>query len=438
MATAYFSFSQNLVFNGSFEIRDSIIDYNNVWSDCPFASDSKDLHQLPKAKGWSNPLGYYNAWHNGHNYKPYSTSDYFHTCSSDALNIPWWYVSSSNIGVPYSKWITGYQEARTGNGFATSVHYIYLYNYSDLIIGEFIQSKLKKKLSKDCTYRITFYLNKGNLCSYSINKQGAFFSSTKIKYNYLMNGINSGIISPQVKSIKGYINDTLNWVKIDGVYIANGDELYITIGNFDFRQGMFKFEYTAGHQSASYAIDDISLYPILAPLDSANCGNDTAICLGNSFSLGITNVKPEFRAEYSFEWYVLGKEDSIISTEEHPIVYPKTSTTYIVKVLDFKFDKSTDTITVNVVDCAEPTSLLVYPNPTNDIVNFKFNSPIPEQLKIELYDVIGRKIRSTNFQQNHEIKEVQMNLFDLASGMYFYNVVIGSERKFVGKIVKVE
>jgi len=429
LVTAYFSFSQNLVYNGSFEIKDSIYNpYNQEWYYCPFTDDHPDIPMLPIAKGWDNPKGkYLNQW--------YSSSDYFHSCGNDTANLPNWVVGTS-VGVPNNYWLTGYQYARTGEGYSAGVFYGNDNQYTDIDFGEYIQSKLKAQLHKDSVYVLVFYVNRANRCSHSIKSQGAYLTPNMISYGSLLNGIKDSTIIPQVLNNNGYISDTANWTKIEGVFNANGDEEFITLGSFDVRKNLAQFEHMATYYNwAAYAIDDISLYPVNAAVKTAKCGNDSLICLGNSFRLGKTNVQPDYLDDYIFEWYILGKEDSLISTEEYPIVYPKTTTTYILKLTDFKFDKTTDTITVNVIDCSEPTRLLVYPNPTNTLVNFKFNSPIPEQLKIELYDVIGRKIRVTNFQQNYEIKEVQMNFFNLASGMYFYRVVIGNESKFVGKIV---
>jgi len=441
LLTANFTFSQNLVFNGSFEIRDSIFQNSDLkYHNCPYSTgDGPNAYnpQLEMAKGWSDPEGKYTYYYET-TIDYYSTSDFFHSCGNNSANLPYW-VSASSVSVPHNTWLTGFQYPRTGEGYSGFGFYGLKKQYSDIDCCEYIQTKLSSKLQKDIMYKFVFYVNRGDRCSHSIETQGAYFSSNKISYPSILNGLKNNSVVAQIINNNGFISDTINWTKIEGIFQAKGDEEYLTIGSFDVRKNMARFEHIAVyHNLAAYAVDDISLYPVNAPIEKANCGNDTTICYGNSFSLGTTNVKPEYRNEYTFEWYVLGKKDSIFSTEGHPVVYPETTTTYIVKVMDFKFDKSTDTITVNVVDCTEPTSLLVYPNPTNALVNFKFNSPIPEQLKIELYDVIGRKIRSTSFQQNYDIKEVQMNLFDLASGMYFYSVVVGGEKKFVGKIVKIE
>jgi len=435
----YSIYSQNLVFNGSFEIREMIFQGStqDYW-DCPYlVPDGNNGYnpQLPMAKGWLDPSGIYSYLDSTHFVNEFfSSSDYFHSCCNDPSQIPSW-VNGCSVGVPKNYWTVGYQYPRTGEGYIAYAFFGKT-TYFDINPSEYIQSKLIAKLEKDTIYKFMFYVNKANRCSYSSDKHGVYLTPNNISISNLFNGIKDSTIILQLINKNGYITDTVNWTKIDGTYKALGNEEYITIGNFNISKENAKYEYHSHYLNwGAYAVDDISLYPVNAAVKTAKCGNDSLICLGNSFRLGKTNVKPEYLDDYLFEWYILGKEDSLISTEEHPLVYPETTTTYILKLTDFKFDKTTDTITVNVIDCAEPTSLLVYPNPTSDIVNFKFNSPIPEQLKIELYDVIGRKIRVTNFQQNYEIKEVQMNLFNLASGMYFYRVVIGNEIKFTGKIV---
>lgn len=305
--------------------------------------------------------------------------------------------------------------------------------------GEFIQSKLTAGLEKDSFYILRFFVNLANSSQISINSQGALLNNNAIEIGSLYTGLLDSTIIPQLLNQNGYIEDTLNWVEIKGIIKANGDEQYITLGNFNIRKGFEKlFNPNAQYALAAYAIDDISLYPVSAPVDSARCGNDTVICLGNSIMLGKSNIKPQYMQEYSFEWSVMEKEDSVFSYDEHPVVTPSRTTTYIVKVVDFKFDHTTDSITVKVVDCAEPTYLIVYPNPTDDIVNFRFNSPIPNGFTIILYDIIGRMLKNISYQQDYEIREVQMDLGNLASGVYVYSVLINNEQKFKGKLIKLK
>ena len=416
--------AQNLVFNGSFEIRDSLQNpYTQKWYDCPYSNDAIDVPMLNLAKGWTNiPGKYLNQW--------YSTFDYYHSCNNDPI------TGYGACGIPVNSQLTLYQYPRTGQGYTAGGFY-HNSQYYNINPGELIQSKLIDLLEKDSLYLIRFFVNLANSSQISINSQGALLTNFAIQIGNLYAGLLDSTITPQLLNQNGYIEDTLNWVEIKAIIKANGDEQYITLGNFNIRKGYEKlFNPNAQYALAAYAIDDISLFPMSAPIDSAMCGNDTVICLGNSIKLGKSNVKPEYRQEYSFEWSVLGKEDSVFSYDEHPVVTPDSTTTYIVKVIDFKFDKTTDSITVKVVDCAEPTSLIIYPNPTNDIVKFRFNSPIPKGLSITLYDITGRKLQTISYQQNIEIREIQMDLGNFAAGIYVYAVLINNEQKFKGKLIK--
>lgn len=422
--------AQNLVYNGSFEIRVSIYDSFVVagYYSCPFGGDYPDLPMLKLAKGWENiPGKYLNQW--------FSTFDYYHSCNNYVDSFPS-VVLPGKVGVPSNKLFTEFQYPRTGQGYTAGgfYHNSQFYNINP---GELIQSKLVSGLQKDSLYILRFFVNLANGSKYSINSQGALLTNNSIEIGNLYAGLLDSSITPQLLNQNGYIEDTLNWVEIKGLIKAKGDEQYITLGNFNIRKGYEKlFNPNAQYALAAYAIDDISLYPVSVPVDSARCGNDTVICLGNSIKLGKSNIKPQYRQEYSFEWSVLGKEDSVFSYDEHPLVTPDSTTTYIVKVIDFKFDKTIDSITVKVVDCTEPTDLIVYPNPTNDIVKFRFNSPIPKGLCITLYDITGRMLQTVTYQQDYENREVQMDLRNLACGIYAYAVLINNEQKFKGKLIK--
>lgn len=60
----------------------------------------------------------------------------------------------------------------------------------------------------------------------------------------------------------------------------------------------------------------------------------------------------------------------------------------------------------------------VYPNPANDIVNFKFEDAI-EKMKIEIYDAVGALLIS----QDVNAKSISISTDKLSNGIYFYHVV---------------
>ena len=420
--------AQNLVYNGSFEKRDSIyVSWIGNYYSCPFLLDDEGHPMLKLAKGWNNIIGkYQNQW--------YSTFDYYHSCNNYTDSFPN-ITSVGKVGVPKNDGFTLFQYPRTGEGY-TAGNFYFVNSYFSVNTGELIQSKLSESLIKDSIYFIRFFVNLANISKYSTHNQGAYVSDNPIQIGNLYAGLLDSSIVPQVINQNGYIEDTVGWVEVRGTFKAKGGEQYITLGGMNILKGYEKlFNQNSAYDIAAYAIDDISLYPVSAPVDSARCGNDTLICLGNSIRLGKSNVKLEFKTEYSFEWYVSGKEDSVFSYEEHPMVTPTKTTSYVVKVVDFKFDHTSDSIAVKVVDCAEPTNLIVYPNPSYGTVNFKFNSSIPENMSIEIFDLTGRLLKTQTFEQDYESKEVKLNLKTYPAGLYLYSVVLNSERKFNGKLI---
>jgi hypothetical protein len=92
---------------------------------------------------------------------------------------------------------------------------------------------------------------------------------------------------------------------------------------------------------------------------------------------------------------------------------------------------------VEVVNCKQPTSLKVYPNPTNDVVYFNFDSPIPKGLSIEFYNLLGQRIKGISYKPNKESRLVEINLSTVPTGIYFYRVLLENEITFAGKIIKI-
>ena len=252
------------------------------------------------------------------------------------------------------------------------------------------------------------------------------------------NKIWSGSINPEVLNKSGFIYDTLNWVKVEGEYLANGGEKNIVIGCFNPNPMDTMLKNDGGVSTVVYyLIEDVAIYPINAPISKAKTINDTLICKGNEISLGLTQVEPKYKAEYEWFWYKTGHEQDTLSTEEFPVFQPDTTTSYVLKLTDFKYDITYDTVNVEVVDCKQPTSLKVYPNPTNDVVYFSFDSPIPKDLSIELYNLLGQQIKGISYKPNKESRLVELNLSTLSTGIYFYRVIIDKDVKFAGKIVKI-
>lgn len=217
-------FGQNLVPNPSFEIYDT----------CPVGPTYTQSNQIQLSTGWNHPTYF-------------GTSDYFNSCADSS--IIW-----TSVNVPNT--YMGYQQPYHGQAYAG----IYAYGHTDGDYGtEYIQCKLNSVLTAGQNYYISFYVSLADYSEYAISEIGAFFSVNPISRT---DAKNFNFI-PQVKSTGLFLDDTNNWMLIEGVFEASGGEEYITIGNFKdsittdtLNTGI---SYPTGEDYAYYFIDGINL-----------------------------------------------------------------------------------------------------------------------------------------------------------------------------------
>lgn len=190
------------------------------------------ISQLNNTALWNNPNG--------------GTVDYFNSCAD---------YSSTFVSVPQNA--AGYQLAFLGNAYVGM--YLYQRNTSGgpFDCREYIQSLLSDTLKNGITYCISFYVNYATLSNIAIDNIGAYLSTTPVN-------VSSATVlpySPQIVSPSGlFIQDTLDWYKVEGTYTAAGGEKYITIGNFKDAANTDTIHtdpYSAS--SAYYYIDNVSV-----------------------------------------------------------------------------------------------------------------------------------------------------------------------------------
>jgi hypothetical protein len=67
-----------------------------------------------------------------------------------------------------------------------------------------------------------------------------------------------------------------------------------------------------------------------------------------------------------------------------------------------------------------------YPNPFNPSTKIKFNIPITEKVKIEIFNTIGNKVATLlNEVKEAGSHEIQLNAYNWATGTYFYKISAG-------------
>jgi gliding motility-associated-like protein len=168
----------------------------------------------------------------------------------------------------------------------------------------YLQGKLHKKLEAGRTYYFSMYVGTflNTLTHVSLN---SFVSNIGVLFtnNQIIDTFNRGRIDaiPQLdfKGWRIYRNDTMTYVKVFKSFVANGGEEYLTIGNFDYFAQFdtlfaeplaYKNSDTTKPTWSSICYDNLSLVedttqPIIS-LDHFSLGNDTAICNGQSLTIG--------------------------------------------------------------------------------------------------------------------------------------------------------
>lgn len=230
---------QNLVPNPSFEEVTS----------CPtFAS------MLDTAAPWFNPTQ--------------GSPELFHACSGNG----------AFAGVPMN-YSGGYQEPRTGSGFAG----IYVFRGDNSNMREYIEVPLLEPLEAGACYTFSMFVNAANDTELVCDGVGVHFSAGALE-------MNTWQVLPVMAHIEHpagvLINDTLAWTEVSGNHMASGGEDHLVIGNFrdDASTTWSMFNPGVWYPNMSYLlVDDVSL--VRNEVNDIDLGPDTLLCAGASITL---------------------------------------------------------------------------------------------------------------------------------------------------------
>ena len=390
---------QNLVPNGSFE----------TYTQCPSNSS-----QIYFSAPWTGPTT--------------NSSDYLNACSL-GLNVPH-YGGTSN-SYPY------YLDAKDGQAYAG------IYVYSSGNYREYLQVELTDSLRLGYCYYVEFYAANSQFVPFAVNNIAAQFSHAS--YQTTLTTSNSLLNVPSHITNYGntIIGDTVKWQKICGIYKVQGNEKYITIGNFN----------------TDANTDTVRLYPIgTGPVLAANMayvfidavavysfnptGNlpwsyrDTIINEGASVFIGNTMGGINFHPQ----WY---KEDgSFITTNAGITVSPTLTSNYIVQYTLCGVVRS-DTVKVTVnpkngVGLNEldffDKNLQVYPIPADEEITFEYKNALNgEHLAIVIQNSLGQVIQEDRL--TFENKKAAIKINDLPEGIYFVTIKNQANERVTKKMV---
>lgn len=219
------SFAQeNLVENGSFEDTDGKV---------------KKLGSLNSATGWTSPTA--------------AKPDLYTASKVPEVNVP------QNL--------YGSEEPKSGGNYAGVVGF----SYGDKVPRSYIQTRLSEPLKKGEKYCIQYSISLAEGSKYAIEGMGAMIS--KKEYG---TEAKSSLIEEETSIVTSKMfSATFDWDKVCGIYIAEGGERFLTIGNFrsneDTKNEKNKTPKGVTAEAiiaAYYYIDDVSVVQLL---DNAQC-----------------------------------------------------------------------------------------------------------------------------------------------------------------------
>lgn len=331
--------------------------------------------------------------------------DLYHTC-----------CTNSNCGVPINANGASYQIPKSGNA------------YAGIDVGnqngrrEYTQSKLFNLLDSGHVYCVKFYTSLYNTSRANMTKLGVYlddgtvltFSSFGLAYL----DVSMTPVPSQVFNMNNPLDNTLNWVLIEGSFTALGFEEFIAIGNFfpDSLAGFNIFNpFPNGSWFSYYYIDDISVIDISTP---AFAGNDTIITAGDSIYLGRPS---EIGLDEACIWFL----DSVpIDTSAGIMVAPDSTTTYILQQSicgNVQYDTVTvtvDTSTATAFTHFPKQEIKVFPNPTSGELFYSSGSTTG----IMVYSIDGKLLHR---EENAGSSSKQKIAYLFEKG--FYIVVLKTE-----------
>ncbi len=338
-------------------------------------------------------------------------------------------------GVPYNLYGGGYQNPRTGNAYT---YFIFLKLTPNPAVNwrNYIQQKMSHKLIAGKNYCVTYWASLVNYVNYGVDELGAYFDDGSLQS---IGPLKEAPANPQIKSPSNvFYMDTLNWMKVQGTFIANGTEEYISLGNFRYTAAT---TYTAldGNWTSglcNYFIDDVSVIETDLP---AYAGPDIWGIPTNTVYLG---RQREIGLDDDCFWYKLPNVTTPIDTAAGITVTVAAITqTYVVKQ-DICGNVKHDTVIVYAsgvgINEAIVTSsqIKTYPNPAQNFLDIKIDS---EKLKSEIFKLrvinsIGEVVTEDDIVFKNNLATINTSNFN--NGFYIISIET-SEHYTINKMIVV-
>jgi len=256
-------------------------------------------------------------------YLSYAQYSYFNACSINPC-----------CGVPNNTYGAGWQYARTGIAYAA----MFFSSNDGSSIRYYLQTQLLDTLKAYHCYYIEFYVNLIKAAKCANNNISLFINDTGIGNN----GLKPVYLIPQILQYGNpIITDTLNWVRVGGIYTAQGSESFITIGDFTDDAHTDTVNISGGNYPGGYYIDDVSVIPLDSMQLKADAGRDTTIVKGDSVWIG-----SRLCGLQNVVWYDAG--GNVIDTGAPGLWVKPTSNTFYIIEQNVCGQYSRDTVNIMV------------------------------------------------------------------------------------------
>ena len=262
-------------------------------------------------------------------YKPdFRGAGYLNSCANnDTLGVPLNQSSPTPVQC--------YQLAKTGNAYMAMGFYV------NSNARNYIQVLLNDSLKTVHCYYAEYYVARINGYQLACNNHAMLFTKSPI-FADTASSLQIIPANPQVINTTAIIADTVNWVKVSGVFTAIGGEKYLTLGNFkDNNNTTISVVQSTGYYGVAYYVDDVSVYSLDSFQVKADAGQDTTIALGGSAFIGsLVSGIP------SIKWY---KSNGVLFQTGVPgfSISPTQTDFYVIEQTVCGYT-SRDTVTVNV------------------------------------------------------------------------------------------
>ncbi len=159
------------------------------------------------------------------------------------------------------------------------------------------------------------------------------------------------------------------------------------------------------------------------PAAVANAGSDvTTTYLGSG---GTVNFNNTGSTGVSYSWDFGDSNSSTSASPTHNYTAPGTYTVILTATLGSCTDTDTITITVlngiGIEESEFASGISIYPNPTNGVVNIKFDLDQSRDIQVNVMDALGKLVDIKNFNGVYN-NTVELDLTDNAKGVYFIKI----------------